>query len=648
MQVIFDIEANGLESPTEIWLIVCKDIETGEYHVFRNLTRDQDAKERFITFANDVSLWIGHNCIGYDFVVLSNLIGFKGSGSATIRDTLILSKLIDYSRDGHSIDQYGFEFNLPKGDFKDFSRYSKEMEVYCVRDVDICHKIYLKYLRYLSNPNHIPSIELEHYFQSVVNDLHNNGFAFNTPKARTLLEKVSTELSKLDKEIASAFPNKLRPVREIYPKYTVHGTLHRGDFRWCEGGDLAEYNGGPFTRCRWESFNPSSHKQIIDILHHAGWKPTDKTDTAKDNERLINQLKYKKNRDNELDTRLKACYAKEQSLVRYGWKINEANLSTLPLTAPASARTLASRILLESRRRTLTEWLGLVDTSNRIHGKFYGIGAWTHRMAHQNPNTANIPTEKKLFGDEMRSLWQAAKGRLLVGVDAEGIQLRIFAHYINDPEFIKEVTEGDPHDLNRRVIGTSCKTRDAAKRFIFAYLLGAGTGKLGEILGAGSSETKSIGEAALNNLLERYRGLQDLKEKNIPKDAGRGWFVGLDGRRVAIYGETVGLRRHLCMSGYLQNGESVVMKWATRRWHERLDADPDIPKGCWRLVNMVHDEWQTEVPNDVTLGLRIAKHQADSLREVGELLKLNCPLSGSFWSKRYKDNTIGTNWKVTH
>src|SRR6202012_5768321 len=99
---------------------------------------------------------------------------------AKITDTLILSKLIDYSRKGHSIEDYGEEFGIPKGKFVDFSKYSKEMEEYCVRDVDICHRIYSKYLRYVSNPLHTPSIRLEHEFQGIVNRLHDNGFAFNT------------------------------------------------------------------------------------------------------------------------------------------------------------------------------------------------------------------------------------------------------------------------------------------------------------------------------------------------------------------------------------------------------------------------------------------------------------------------------------
>jgi DNA polymerase-1 len=405
----------------------------------------------------------------------------------------------------------------------------------------------------------------------------------------------------------------------------------------------------PFSYCKWEEFNPSSHKQIVEVLTQSGWSPVDKTESHKDVERELNKFKYKK-RDTALDTAFKELYTRYQELRITGWKVNEANLETLPSSAPTAARLLARRILLESRRRTLTEWLDLVQDDCRIHGKFYGIGAWTHRMAHQNPNTANIPNEydtagkKKLYGKELRSLWCAPKNRLLVGVDAEGIQLRIFAHYINDAEFTEALVKGkkddktDPHSLNQRILGDACRSRAAAKRFIYALLLGAGLNKLSEILGCDNRET----EEALDRLLTRYTGWAKLKEEVFPKDAQRGYFIGLDGRKVRIPGDTESNRRHLAMSGYLQNGEAVVMKLATLKWHSSLKDMNAL------LVNFVHDEWQVECPNNIETALTIAKMMADSLRIVGEELNLNCPLAGSYWNDDAHDYTIATNWSMTH
>jgi DNA polymerase-1 len=646
MKIVIDIEANSLVNPVHIWIIACKDIDTGSIHIFRKVTEDADEKNRFLVFAEKVDTWVGHNWLGYDYPVLHSLVGLSvGDLVDHSVDTLVISKLIDYSRKGgHSIEQYGKEFGIEKGRFSDWTKYSLEMEEYCVRDVDICERIYLKYHSHIVDNNWLPSIRLEQSFQLTVNDLHNNGFSFNVKRATNLLSKVTGELTVLDKEIKDAFPPRLRFSREVHPRLTRYGTLNKSDFRFVKGGDLSEYSGDPFCRCDWVQFNASSHKQLIDVLHMAGWVPTEKTTTHIDTERELNRLKYQHNRTEALDIRISELYNKLEQLRKSGWKINEANLATLPETAPSPARTLAKRILLESRRRTLTEWLGLVQPDGRIHGKFYGIGAWTHRMAHQQPNTANIPTDAKLYGNEMRSLWQAPRNRLLVGVDAEGIQLRIFAHYINDKEFTDALVRGkksdktDPHSFNKSILGSICKSRQDAKRFIYAYLLGAGIQKLSEVLGATSSET----EQALNRLLQRYGGLLHLKKEVIPKDAKRGFFYGLDGRRVSIPGETPGDRKHLVMSGYLQNGEAIIMKKATCLFIPKL-RDYNA-----KLVNLVHDEWQTETPNNMDTVLNVARIQAESLREVGIALELKCPLAGSYWSEDHNDYTVGTNWSRTH
>ena len=162
--------------------------------------------------------------------------------------------------------------------------------------------------------------------------------------------------------------------------------------------------------------------------------------------------------------------------------------------------------------------------------------------------------------------------------------------------------------------------------------------KLAQILDCTISEAK----VSLDRLLERYTGFKKLKETLIPEDARRGYFRGLDGRKVVLPGYTLSERKHLCMSGYLQSGEAIVMKKATLKWESKLKEHNAI------LVDLVHDEWQTETTNDLDGAIALAKLQADSLREVGEELGLRCPLAGSYWNDDKKDYTIGTNWYQTH
>ena len=125
MKVVIDVEANALHNPSKIWVIVCKDIDTGKHYVFRKPTEDVGERKSLCDFWSGISLIIGHNYLGYDWPVLERLLGLAYKPCL---DTLILSKLIDYPRQGHSIEDYGLGFNYPKIKFTDFSKWSQELE----------------------------------------------------------------------------------------------------------------------------------------------------------------------------------------------------------------------------------------------------------------------------------------------------------------------------------------------------------------------------------------------------------------------------------------------------------------------------------------------------------------------------------------
>lgn len=652
MRLAIDVESNSLDNPTKIWCIVTKDIDTGAVNVYRNLTEDAMEADKFRTVWNAASLLVGHNVLGWDFVHLGRL-GLVDTGDVGHRtiDTFILSKLVDYPReDGHSIESYGKEFSFEKLEFSDFSKLSEEMITYCTRDVEISEKIFDKYKKIINDPKWQQSIKTEHEFQWLgVNSLQRNGFAFDTKKCAKLLEKVTKELEILDEEI-NKFPLVWKHIYTFVPKATKFGTIAQNSIPKAWRARCHELTvGQPCDHGEWISFNPASPKQVVDLLWKSGWQPIDRTKTSILVEREIDKSVREKTDQASIDL----LKQKQEKFKYSGWKINENNLATLPATAPPAAKTLAKRILYEARRRTLTEWSNLVKDTGRIHGQFQGIGAWTHRMAHQKPNMANIPNpldlsnKPRLLGAEMRSLFIAPPKRLLVGIDAAAIQLRIFAHYIDDAAFTKALVEGkkedgsDPHSFNRDVIGPICKSRAAAKRFIFALLLGAGTGKLAEILECSLEQAS----AALQRIMERYVGFAYLKAFTIPRDAERGYFFGLDGRKVRIPGVSKRDRVHLAMSGYLQNGEAVIMKMAT------LLAIKELTKVLkphqWMLVNLVHDEWQIECEYFMDTAILIAKTFDKALQDVGVMLQLKCPMAGSYMDDNNK-YTIGTNWKLTH
>jgi DNA polymerase I len=333
-----------------------------------------------------------------------------------------------------------------------------------------------------------------------------------------------------------------------------------------------------------------------------------------------------------------------EKFLRYGWQCNEMNLSTLPDDAPEGGRNLAEWLTLEGRRSSLEEWIKHVKDDGRIHGRFTHIGAWTGRMAHSAPNQANIPAAfhgtpktaveivKSEYDGRMRCLWTVEDGNYLVGTDAEGIQLRILAHLMKSDEYIHAIVSGrkedetDIHNVNRKALGISHVTRDMAKTFIYAFLLGAGVAKVATILKVNQREA---GEA-IDNFMNSIQGLSDLKKKVIPHVAKRGWFRGLDGRKVPVPSE------HKALAGMLQNGEAVVMKHSAITWTtaaRKLGIK-------YKLVTWPHDEWQTEVEGSMNDAELLGNIQRQSIVDTGKKLSILCPLAGS--------TDIGRTWGDTH
>lgn len=600
-KIVLDIECDSL-TPSVIWCVVTKDISTSEVKVW---LENERAFHDYISGA----VLIGHHILGFDLPVLRRLWGVEHSWGMCI-DTVVVSRLRnswDYSE--HTLEAWGERLGVKKSAFSEFSHLSDEMIRYCKQDVEVTHKLYEKFSPFLDTERFRKSVALEHHSAWNCQRMSENGFAFDIDKALRMQKEIGDRLAVLDTEMQACFPPQVIQ-EEFIPKRDNKTRGYK--------------EGVPFIKETLKPFNPRSSKDRIERLWEAGWKPLDKTDG------------HKKNRDPE----------KSDHFEYYGWKTNENNLSTLPTNAPEGARKLAEYIVLSSRYSTLEEWITAYDGhTRRIHGNFNHIGAWTHRKSHSGPNMANIPSFVATkdnpsaveginirYNGAMRTLWTTPADKLLVGVDAEGIQLRVLAHYVENDEYTEAIVNGvkelgtDVHNVNKRALGLDHLTRDHAKTFIYAWLLGAGVGKISEILQCKHGTARE----AMDNFLRSIDGLVSLKYERIPADAERGYFIGLDGRYVACNSD------HLMLAGYLQNGESVIMKWANRIWERQLTKE-----GIWfKQVNDVHDEWQTEVENDRELAEYVKQVQINSIVQAGEELEVKCPLAGS--------GNIGNNWLETH
>ncbi len=190
-------------------------------------------------------------------------------------------------------------------------------------------------------------------------------------------------------------------------------------------------------------------------------------------------------------------------------------------------KLLVEYLTITKRVAMVQSWLESIGSDGRIHGRVNSCGAVTGRMTHSKPNLAQVPAIYSEYGKECRELWTVPEGKKLVGIDASGLELRMLAHYMDDADYTEEILNGDIHTANQLAAGL--QSRDSAKTFIYAFLYGAGDGKIGEIVGGKAKDGSKLKAKFLDNT----PSLRTLRTK-VDRGSSKGWLRGLDGRRLII------------------------------------------------------------------------------------------------------------------
>ena len=545
----------------KIWCIVCKHNDTFYQFKDNNLNRF----EEFIKQTKEV---IGHNIIGFDIPVLNRFFGYDLFKNCKITDTLILSRLLNPMIDGgHSLKNWGIKLGQKKIEFEQFDFFSEDMLKYCRNDVDLTQRLY----KFLSSriKDFGDSIKLEHKVAQIIQRQHERGFKIDVVNAYGLQAKFQEDMNELQNQVRATFPP--LKIEEIFvPK---SNNKARGYVK-----------GVPFTKVKYKEFNLGSRQQIGDRLMRLGWKPKKKTDKG----HVI---------------------------------VDEKVLSTI--TNIPEAKLINKYLMLQKRIAQVSSWIEAVKEDGRVHGKVITNGTITGRMSHQAPNMAQVPAVYSPYGKECRELWVVDKKNKLVGVDASGLELRMLAHYMNDKEYTNEIINGDIHTANQMAAGL--RSRDESKTFIYAFIYGAGSKKIGNIIGGSEADGNRVKE----KFLRATPSLRSLREKvdGVAK-SNRRWLKGLDGRKIIIR------HPHAALNSLLQGAGSCVMKVALTLLdqyviNKRIKAYP--------VVN-VHDEFQYEVEEG--RADEFGRLAVQSIKDAGRKLKLRCELNG-----QYK---IGNNWAETH
>lgn len=603
-----DIEGDGLPS-NRVWCVVLINAVTQETIRMRNY---DDIRSWFNGPSSANRRFIGHNIIGYDAPTLNRIAGTKLSISQLI-DTFILSCLYNPSLDGgHSLEAWGKRLRFPKTEWNDWSKWSQEMEDYCENDTQLCLRVYktlamrMKDLKFSDY-----GIELEHRSWFLIEKQKKNGFAFKIKEAHELYSFLRKKENEIKEQAYEYWPPRLECVGTYKRPYVKSGAKSANFQRHEEQYEkvVVHPSTNSYDVYDYVYFDLGSPTQRVDKLLELGWKPREYTKTG-----------------NPQPT--------------YKGRLNPSLEEFVQGSGNEQVRLIVKWIEINARANNLNTWIEAYnDTTGCIHGSLWLAN--TLRYKHSAPNTANIPAvrlikdtegnEHPALGDEgaytyeARDLWTTRdpETRILVGVDAKGIQLRVLAHYLNNPKFMEAVLDGDPHSYNQEIGGFA--TRSIAKTFIYSFLLGAGDAKVGQIIGG----TQSDGKEVKSRFISNFPGLSNLLDDLERQIARTGRIILCDGTPLIVTAP------HTRLGYLLQGDENRIMKQAA------IYADASIRKRGLDILKVgdIHDEWQNDA---------LRKHAEEFAFDV-------CPDAFARSGQRFNyrlpidcDAKLGLTWAETH
>jgi DNA polymerase-1 len=279
----------------------------------------------------------------------------------------------------------------------------------------------------------------------------------------------------------------------------------------------------------------------------------------------------------------------------------------------------------------------LIDPqTGRVHTTFNQTGTTTGRLSSTNPNLQNIPIRTEL-GREIRAAFIAEPRYSLLSADYSQIELRLLAHFSDDPLLVKAFREGD--DIHRltasQVFGVPPMLIDAehrrrAKAVNFGIVYGLSAFGLSQQLGIDQREAKKFIDA----YFEKYAGVRRYIDRTLEETRKEQSVKTLFGRTRPIpdinskNANMRGFAERTAVNTPLQGTAADLIKLAMIQIDEELRSR----KLKSRMLLQVHDDLLFEVPeNEIELMRGLVREKMESVH------KLSVPL--------LVELGVGPNWR---
>jgi DNA polymerase I len=278
----------------------------------------------------------------------------------------------------------------------------------------------------------------------------------------------------------------------------------------------------------------------------------------------------------------------------------------------------------------------LADANGRVHTTFNQVGTATGRLSSTNPNLQNIPIKTEL-GREIRAAFIAAPGNVLISADYSQIELRLMAHFSEDPLLVRAFAEGqDIHTLTAsEVFGIAPEamdkqTRDRAKAVNFGIVYGISPFGLAAQLGI----EQNVARLYIETYFARYSGVRKYIDRLLEETRREQRVRTLFGRVRPIpdmqsrNANLRGFAERTAVNTPLQGTAADLIKIAMIRIDRRLREQ----KLASRMTLQVHDELLFDVPvKEVEQVKEMVRHEMETVVQLKVPVVVDCG--------------VGVNWR---
>ncbi len=304
-----------------------------------------------------------------------------------------------------------------------------------------------------------------------------------------------------------------------------------------------------------------------------------------------------------------------------GYSTNAEVLEKLRWQHPIVEQVLEYRQLAKLKSTYVDGLTKVMGPDCRIHTSFQNTVTATGRLSSTEPNLQNIPVRTPL-GAEMRKMFIAGPGNVLVDADYSQIELRLLAHIAQDQEMLEGFRTGaDIHTRTAaQVFGVpeelvTRQMRSSAKAVNFGIVYGISEFSLAKDIGVTRAEAKEY----MERYFTKYAGVRAYQKRIVEQAKEQGYVSTLMGRRrwmpelkdsnrnKRAFGERVALNMPI------QGTAADIIKLAMIRVQRRLKEEGF--QG--RLVLQVHDELIVECPE--AEGESIARLLEEEMEQVVSL-----------------------------